>query len=142
MLNGSGGESKLGHGPHEVGHDGGDEPGPAKEWIEVAVDGVEGTVASGEGDVSDGGQHDDAADHGEGLDPHRTEAGGATEEESACEGASSEGDGALEPTGTRELGVGEELLSSWGVGDGLNGSEFAVVLRLAHEEPVVGHNWP
>lgn len=128
LLDGSGGEGELGHGPDHVGHDGGDEPRPAEEGVEVAVDGMEGAVASGEGDVGDGGEHDDAANHGEGLDPHGAEAGGAAEKEGASEGAAAEGDGALQPAGAGEFGVGEEFFGGRGIGDGVDGGEFAFVL--------------
>lgn len=76
MLDGLGGEGELGHGPDDIGHDGGDEPAPAEKGVEVAVDGMEGTVACGEGDVGYGGEHDDAANHGERLNPHCGEADG------------------------------------------------------------------
>ena len=47
LLNGGGSQRELGHGPHNVGHDGGDEPGPTEEGIEVLVDQAERALLGG-----------------------------------------------------------------------------------------------
>lgn len=99
----------------------------------MAVDELEGTFLGGEGDVSDGGEHDDAADHGEGLDPEEGVARDDSEVEGAGEGAASEGDGSLKPAGSGDFGVGEKLGDSALIGDGIDDIELVLLaVGVAH----------
>lgn len=87
LLESAGGEGELGHGPDHIGHDGGDDPGPTEEGMEVGIDELKGALFGGKGDVGDGGEHDDPADHGEGLHPEEAVAGDHSEKKGASEGS-------------------------------------------------------
>jgi hypothetical protein len=128
LLDGGGAEGELRHGPDNIGHDGGDEPGPAQERVEVAVDEVKGPRIGRKSDVGDGREHDDAANHCQWLHPQKPVTGNDAEKERSCQGAAAESDGSLHPARAGEFRVGREFLEGWGVFDGFDGGEFALVL--------------
>ncbi len=99
-MDGGSAEVELGHAPDDIGHYGGDHPGPAESGGKVSVDEPKGSFLSREGDVGDGREHYDAADHRERLQPEEPEACDYTQVEGSGERAAAEGDGTLEPTRT------------------------------------------
>lgn len=136
LLNGGLTECELRHAPDDIGHEGGDDPGPTEDGADVIVDGFKRTGAGGKGDEGDGTQHDDAEDHGERLEPHHGVARNDAEVKRASERSASKGDRSLQPSGAGTFGVGTNAFAERqldDLGQGLvfgtaDGAELVVVI--------------
>ena len=103
----------------------------------MLVDELQRTLLGREGDVGDGGKHDDATDHRERLNPEEIVASHDSEIESSGERAAAKGDCSLKPTGAGDSRVSEEFGDAAFVSDRFDDLKFALGL-IVHGRQLLG----
>ena len=75
----------------------------------MPVDGMERLLTSGERDVANDREHENAKHHHQRLQPEQLCSSNHAKVQAACQRAATQSDGALQPAGAGELGVGLEF---------------------------------